>query len=65
MRDVLSLWRSLGTSGMAGHSALATLLPTDPPHHLWMGLQHYAFIVAKVREDLAELKKEQEAAHAD
>lgn len=45
---------------MMGRAPLATLLPTDPPHHLWIGLQHYAFVLAKVRENDDAVRKENE-----
>ena len=61
--DVLSLHRTLTTTGMAGRAPLATLLPTDPPHHLWIGLQHYAFVLAKVRENDDAVKAEREKTH--
>lgn len=45
---------------MAGRAPLAMLLPTDPPHHLWQGLQHLAFVMGKVRENDDRVAREQE-----
>lgn len=48
---------------MAGRAPLAMLLPTDPPHHLWQGVQHLAFVIGKVRENDEAVKREHEKKH--
>lgn len=46
---VLDLYRA------SGGENLASVWHLNPPAHLWDGLQHYAYAVAKIREHHEEL----------
>ena len=53
--DVLDAYRACA-NGMGVTPAL--LLPSDPPHHVWMGLQHYCHVMAKAKEDVQRIEKQ-------
>lgn len=46
VRDVLAYY-GIAQTGMGAH--LASIIALDPPHHIWLGLQHYAHACALVK----------------
>jgi len=50
VRDTLELYRA---SRIGSDAHLASVRVLNPPHHLWLGVQHYSHALQKVREELA------------